>query len=155
MYVLLFFVVARPRGCWGSLVMVTDGANVLSVRSRTTRSSKGKVSSMLSLLYLDIQSDSFFALLSSSSPSHVLPTPSFHRITSSFPMPTPNNSPNNSASLASMRLTQLAMAIAFFAPSPTSCTAPSLATSNFERTFVTGYSHIASDTHLSLTTSVV
>lgn len=155
MYVSLFFVVTRPRGCWGSLTIVTDGANVLSVRSRTTRSSKGKVSPMLSLLYLGIQSDSFSVLLSSSSPSHVLPT--HPHITSSFPtqMPTPSNSRNNSASLASMRLTQLAMAIAFFAPSQTSCTVPSPATSNFERTFVTGYSHIASDTHLSLTTSVV
>ena len=55
--------------------MVTDGANVLSVRSRTTRSSKGKASPMLSLFYLVIQSDTFFALLSSSSPPHVLPTP--------------------------------------------------------------------------------
>jgi hypothetical protein len=32
------------RGYWGSLGIVTDGANVLSVRSRTTRSSKGKAS---------------------------------------------------------------------------------------------------------------
>ena len=58
--------------------MVTDGVNVLSVRSRTTRSSKGKASPLLSLLYLVIQSYIFFALLSSSSPSHVLPLHSPH-----------------------------------------------------------------------------
>lgn len=135
--------------------MVTDGVNVLSVRSRTTRSSKGKASPMLSFLYLDIQSDTFFALLSSSSPSHVLSTLPW--TTSSFPtqMPTPSNSRNNFASLASTRLTQLAMGIAFFARSPTSCTVPSPATSNFERTSVTGSSHIVCDTHLSLTTSAV
>ena len=54
--------------------MVTDGANVLSVRSRTTRSSKGKASPMLSLLSLDTQSDIFFYLLASPSLPHVLPT---------------------------------------------------------------------------------
>ena len=147
------------RGYWGSLGMVTDGANVLSVRSRTTRSSKGKASPMLSLFYLVIQSDTFFALLSSSSPPHVLPTPllPYPPITSSFPtqMPTPNNSRNNSVSLASTRLTRLATGIAFFARSLTSCTVPSPATSNYARTFVTGFSHIVSDTHLSLTTSAV
>jgi hypothetical protein len=145
--------------CWGSLAMVTDGANVLSVRSRTTRSSKGKASLILSLFHLDIQSDTFFLLLSSSSPPHVLPTflsPLVH-VTSSSPTqtPTPNNSRNNSVSLASTRLTQLATEIACFARSLTSCTVPSPATSNYERTFVTGSSHIACDTHLLLTTSAV
>ncbi len=142
--------------------MVTDGANVLSVRSRTTRSSKGKASPMLSLVCFDIQSDIFFSLLSSSSPSHVLPTSPFPlvphlRITSSFPtqMQTHNNSRNNSVSLVSTRLTQLATEIAFFARSQTSCTVPSPATSNFERTFVTGSSHIVCDTHLLLTTNAV
>ena len=84
-------------------------------------------------------------------------SPSTPHITSSFPtqMSTPNNSRNNSVSLASTRLTQLATGIAFSARSLTSCMVPSPATTNYERTFVTGSSHIASDTHLSLTTSVV
>jgi hypothetical protein len=38
------------RGCrWGDFGMVTDRVNVLSVRSRTTRSSKGKVCPISSL----------------------------------------------------------------------------------------------------------
>jgi len=95
MYVLFFFVVWCRRGYWGTLAMVTDGANVLSVRSRTTRSSKGKASAMLSLLGFDIQSDLFPFL----SPFIVTPSRASQpvSITSSFPtrMPTPNNSPNN------------------------------------------------------------
>ena len=155
----LFRCVWCCRGYWGSLGMVTDGANVLSVRSRTTRSSKGKASLLLSLLHLLIQSHTSFFLLSSSSPPHVLPTSSLPlgTVTSSFPtqMPTPNNSPNNSVSSVSTRLTQLATEIACFAPSLTSYTVPSPAISNYERTFVTGSSHIACDTHLLLTTSAV
>jgi hypothetical protein len=43
------------RGCrWGTFGMVTDGVNVLSVRSRTTRSSKGKVCPISSLSHPNI-----------------------------------------------------------------------------------------------------
>lgn len=135
MYVSFFFVVWCPRGYWGSLAMVTDGANVLSVRSRTTRSSKGKASLMLSLVYFDFQSDVFFSLHRQLTCFPLPPPPLvlYPSINSSFPtqMPTPNNSRNNSASLASTRLTQLATEIACFARSLTSCTVPSPATSNF------------------------
>jgi hypothetical protein len=112
--------------------MVTDGVNVLSVRSRTTRSSKGKASQSFSL-FLHFP-NIFLSLLTPSSLSHVLSLSSifFSSFNSSSPTQkqTHNSSRNNSVTSAYTRLTQPATEIAFSVLSLTSCTAPNLAIFN-------------------------
>lgn len=149
MYVSFFL----PDGVVGfqkSLVMVTDGANVLSVRSRTTRSSKGKAS-LLSLLFSFNFSPDLLIFL----PKPRILLTCFPFSLSSYPfILTTSSSPtqkqihsssrNNSVSWAFTRPTQLATEIAFSALFLINCTAPSLATSSYGRTFAIGSSHIVS-----------
>jgi hypothetical protein len=151
------------RGCrCGTLGMVTDGVNVLSVRSRTTRSSKGKVCPLSSL----------FSFEHHPHPSlfYLCPTPSVRppRVPSdlahSFFSPlsvltsssrtqkqTHSNSRNNSVSSVSTRPTQPATEIAFSARFQTNYMAPSLVIISFARTYVIGFSRTVSVMPPSLT----
>jgi len=82
------WILSRRRRGWlrRGLVMVTDGANVLSVRSRTTRSSKGKVSLLSSLFSFNIYPDLLHFLLQTPHLPHVLSF-LFHPILLSLPAP--------------------------------------------------------------------
>jgi hypothetical protein len=89
-YHVCFDSIVVRRGCrWGgTLGMVTDGVNVLSVRSRTTRSSKGKVCPVSSLFSFEHHPDpSLFCLCLTplSTPLVCLPT---SLILSFLPSPT-------------------------------------------------------------------
>ena len=158
----------------GRFGMVTDGVNVLPVRSRTTRSSKGKASLISSLffrfLFLSLVISSFHIPLRISPNPHLSPTtclpvpllsPSltlyffFRPLISSSrtQKSTRNSSRNSSVSSDSTRPTQPATEIAFFARSQISCMAQSLATSSSARISVIGFSHTASAMPPSSTTS--
>jgi len=141
---------------------------VLAVRSRTTRSSKGKASIILffsTFLLITFPSfSSFFFDTLTPHPLHppfslsyytCLPIPSLPSISSSRTQKaTHNNSRNNSANSASTRPTQPATEIAFFVPSQISCLAQSLVTSSSERTSAIGSSPTASVMPPSSTTNV-
>ena len=130
--------------------MVTDELNVPSVRSRTTRSSKGKVCPPSSLFSFEHHPEpSLFCLCL----AHTHPSPMFLAHPSLSPLSVPttcsssrtqkqthSNSRSNSVNSVSMRPTQPATEIAFSARFQTNCMAPSLVISSFARTYVIGFS---------------
>jgi len=159
----LFFLVSALPAYEQLSTAVTDGANVLAVRSRTTRSSKSRVCllSHFSHSTIILILATFLLHPPPLPPSHVLSLPftifSFMFATASssrIQKPTHNNSRNNSVSSGSMRPTQSVTEIAFFVPFQINCMAPSLATSSSARTFVIGYSHTAYVMHPLLMMSV-
>ena len=146
--------------------MVTDGVNVLSVRSRTTRSSKGKVcplSSLFSFEHHPHPSFFYLCLAPSVRPTRVLSDlahTSFSPLsvlTSSSPTQkqTHSNSRNNFVSSVSTRPTQPATEIAFSARFQTNYMAPSLVITSFARTYVIGFSRTVSGMPPSLMMNVV
>ena len=132
--------------------MVTDELNVPSVRSRTTRSSKGKVCPPSSLFSFEHHPEpSLFCLcLAPTHPSPMfLARPSFSPLSvltssSRTQKQTHSNSRSNSVNSVSTRLTQPATEIAFSARFQTNCMAPSLVISSFARTYVIGFSRTVS-----------
>jgi hypothetical protein len=142
--------------------MVTDGVNVLSVRSRTTRSSKGKVCPISSLFSFEHHPHpSLFCpcLTPLSTPPRV-PSNLAHPFFSSLSVltsssrtqkQTHSNSRSNSVSSVSTRPTQPATEIAFSARFRTNYMAPSLIITSFARIYVIGFSRTVSVMPPSLT----
>jgi hypothetical protein len=123
---------------------------VLSVRSRTTRSSKGKVCPISSLFSFEhhphpspfclcLTPLTPLACLPTSPMISFLPSPSFTS-SSRTQKQTHSNSRSNSVSSVSTRPTQPATEIAFSVPFQTNCLAPSLVISSFARTYAIGFS---------------
>jgi hypothetical protein len=157
-YHVCFDSIVVRRGCRsGTLGMVTDRVNVLSVRSRTTRSSKGKVCPLSShfpflLFSFEHHPSLYFPLLSPPHPSthpprvpfdlaHPFFSPlSFLTSSSRTQKQTHSSSRSNSVSSVSTRPTQPATEIAFSVRFQTNCLAPSLVISSFARTYVIGFS---------------
>jgi hypothetical protein len=142
--------------------MVTDGVNVLSVRSRTTRSSKGKVGPISSLfsfehhphlsIFLSLPHPSTRTPRVPSDLAHPFLSPPSVLISSSRTQKqTHGNSRSNFVSSVSTRPTQPATEIAFSARFQTNSMEPSLVISSFARTFVIGFSRTASVMHPSST----
>lgn len=142
--------------------MVTDGVNVLSVRSRTTRSSKGKVCPVSSLFSFEhhFHPSLFCLCLTPSIHPPRVPSDLAHSffsplsvLTSSSPTQkqTHSNSRSNSVSSVSTRPTQPATEIAFSARFQTNYMAPRLVITSFARTYVIGFSRTVSVMPPSLT----